>query len=733
MTVLFQDGFEGIEKQNPVFKHDFEDNLLTSYTHVVGSVSITTDSPITGTRSLKVLNPGGYDQHYYVNKFVSDRSEAYMRCKIKIGSITGVNGTYLAGIEYQDMIIDLATLMLDGVNNKFYLEWQDNDGGTHTITTAITAVPGQVYTIELHSKLGHGNGVAELWIDGNLEASNTSIYNDNYFVQCLFAGVWYNEASTYFGEVIYDDFVIDSSYIGLLEGNFNAWDSVSGNNGTWVVQGSLVHQGSYAAKLSLPAVVSPSATLVHSISSANSRYMMAAIRLTALPASGHSITCGPYLANSSYWSLAAIGIRNDGGILSWYLGYDAEHVITYTPSSIDINRWYIIKVRCTVAVEGHVEAWIDGLSVMSKDFDNTATGSIEYSLIDFSADNAYAADLYVDGAVLSDVDIDLPTGILPVQGPVFATAEGNADDMAFDLPVTLNATPVVGNTLIATFSLSGGNTDNGKIDNITQSGVSWTKAESGGEFTTGTSEIWVGKVISTPSKTVTASVAWVNNGNVVAILGVVEYSGIASINYVDKIATADAEANPVNTGTTATTTVPNELWIGVAGCLTPTSCTLSNPTNGFILTNSPVIQFTSSGQGYQIQGLLTKIVSSVGTAETHVTSSTASWMFGSGCIITLKAIVAFTITSVSNSPSSVQRSGSATSTLRCDFTDPNDLDASGYTCRLFAVSPSSVLYGPYIGIVTKDSTGTYHAAYDWNPDDNVELGAYTVKAEVYRN
>lgn len=94
----------------------------------------------------------------------------------------------------------------------------------------------------------------------------------------------------------------------------------------------------------------------------------------------------------------------------------------------------------------------------------------------------------------------------------------------------------------------------------------------------------------------------------------------------------------------------------------------------------------------------------------------------------------FFIHDVTCSPDSVQRSGTNTTELRCDWHDEEDLLAEAYTCKLYVRGPppDEDVYGPFNGNVTKEGAKEYHATYDWDPPLGADLGLYDLKAVVHK-
>ena len=159
------------------------------------------------------------------------------------------------------------------------------------------------------------------------------------------------------------------------------------------------------------------------------------------------------------------------------------------------------------------------------------------------------------------------------------------------------------------------------VTSITQTGATWTNVTSKAATRT-QAEIWKASNISGAGTVIT-----VNLSGTLTVGGATasEFSGLDP-SPIDKTASASGSGTAPVSGTTATTTEANEVWIA---SITNDNGGQSSPTNGFTLTTS------ASNAGY-----LEKIVSSTGTASTGVTTATSNW---AGCIATFKAASVSTI------------------------------------------------------------------------------------------
>lgn len=220
-------------------------------------------------------------------------------------------------------------------------------------------------------------------------------------------------------------------------------------------------------------------------------------------------------------------------------------------------------------------------------------------------------------------------GITLVQGYKSAFKLG-----AGSFNVTQTSAPTNGNVNILCFyGTQGGGSANPFVSSITQSGVTWYYATSENNTGWADIEIWYGIVGSSADKNVTIS----TKGGVGAFFSyadVVEYNGLTATP-LDKVAVNAGGSLVLSqvTGTTATTSEPNELCVGAVGALFAggSNNDQTNPTNNFNLLDG--VTQSSGGAWYYTLGYLYKIVSLEGGY-----SSATSWVQSSaytvGCIAT---------------------------------------------------------------------------------------------------
>lgn len=215
------------------------------------------------------------------------------------------------------------------------------------------------------------------------------------------------------------------------------------------------------------------------------------------------------------------------------------------------------------------------------------------------------------------------TGITLVQ-----SAKGTGFFDAGTFNVTLTSTPISGNVLILCFC--GADYPVGShISSLSSQGTTWTSqvTESADGGITDV-EIWFGVVGSNAGKTISVTVTGGSGGTGECIADVCEWSGVATSSFLDKTAVnSGGQGTTMTTGTTATTTQANELWIGnVGGGWNPPG-NGSSPTNGFTLLDG---QYKPTS--YHALCYLYKIVNSTGTASAGITWTSS--MNSGGCIAT---------------------------------------------------------------------------------------------------
>jgi len=188
------------------------------------------------------------------------------------------------------------------------------------------------------------------------------------------------------------------------------------------------------------------------------------------------------------------------------------------------------------------------------------------------------------------------------------------------LNIVFDSTPTVNNTLVAVVGMTGFATTIPSISSITQTGVTWVKGEDRGLAPNLKLEIWIGRVTSAPSAT--AAVTHNGSGDVSFVAS--EWTGVRTFSPVDQISNAAGSSSTPTSGTTATTTQNEELWL--SGILNSNpGLPQSAPTNGFTLT--AVSSSVNRTAGYE------KVVGTTGAAGMSVTLPGANSYIG--VIVTL--------------------------------------------------------------------------------------------------
>ncbi|MBN2765096.1 MAG: T9SS type A sorting domain-containing protein [Paludibacteraceae bacterium] len=210
------------------------------------------------------------------------------------------------------------------------------------------------------------------------------------------------------------------------------------------------------------------------------------------------------------------------------------------------------------------------------------------------------------------------------------SATGNTGaNTATTFSVNLGTAPQNGNTLIAV--ISGRTTATNNVSGIsTASGTNWTQAVSRTNSNGVSVEIWYTTAISNATSTITINTT--NAARTAAI--VMEYTGLLYASPLDQTGTASGRSTTVSTGTTATTTVASELWIGAFG-LSSSAYTLSSIQNSFTAIGNAVTTNATTGNNANAFALERK-VASTGTAYTAASITRSQW---AGAIATFKRLV----------------------------------------------------------------------------------------------
>ncbi|MBJ7285617.1 MAG: S8 family serine peptidase, partial [Akkermansiaceae bacterium] len=235
---------------------------------------------------------------------------------------------------------------------------------------------------------------------------------------------------------------------------------------------------------------------------------------------------------------------------------------------------------------------------------------------------------YLSGKNVGSRSISIQSPASRVQSTTGTT--GVTTSTAINL--TLAATPVTGNTLIAVISTRG--TTANRVSSITQTGAAWSRATQSTNTNGTTTEIWYAPNVSGAATAIT-----INQASLRSAAVVMEYSGVMTNSSLDKTSTATALSGSAVTGTTEFTSQPDELWIAGIG-IADGRRTLNSPYgNAFTVVAFPKSGTTSSDATIYA---LEKIVNSPGTASSGGTVSLSdNW---AGAIATFKALTPTNLT-----------------------------------------------------------------------------------------
>ncbi len=281
--------------------------------------------------------------------------------------------------------------------------------------------------------------------------------------------------------------------------------------------------------------------------------------------------------------------------------------------------------------------------------------------------------------------------VVVAQGRIQSAIGNTGTNASISFTVTLASPPQKGSTLIAV--ISGRTTTTNNVSGLVLSGggtTTWTRAVSVSANNTNNTEIWYTTALSASAGTTVT----ITQGSTRAAAVIMEYDNLLYGAPLDRIASANGNNSTVSTGTTATTTAANELWIGAAS-LRSSAYTLGAITNSFTEIDNAASTSGTSDSNAKVYAL-ERVVNSTGAASTGGTvSSSSRW---SGAIATFKQV---TIPSFSpmfacaGSATSVIINGSGfTGATALKF---NGVNASSYTVnsstKITAVLPNNATSG----------------------------------------
>jgi parallel beta-helix repeat protein len=238
-----------------------------------------------------------------------------------------------------------------------------------------------------------------------------------------------------------------------------------------------------------------------------------------------------------------------------------------------------------------------------------------------------------------------------IQSYQYGVGLGMGNEPSVQTSITLANAPIQGDVLISVIGIQGQHTtvtdaqgmvtaplsfETATVSSINETGVVWARqVRSNSTAFNLNMEVWLGVVVSQASPTITVNLDSLPSNMIMALtIDICEYNGIAANSSLDKTAINTGFGSTADTGLTAPTTQPNELWIGAILFQSPGQ--QKSPTNGFLLLDG---QPNATG-GRQSTAFLEKIVNEQGTANSGTTIKHGDEiLFGAwvGCVATFSS------------------------------------------------------------------------------------------------
>ena len=208
------------------------------------------------------------------------------------------------------------------------------------------------------------------------------------------------------------------------------------------------------------------------------------------------------------------------------------------------------------------------------------------------------------------------------------SATGNTGtNAATSFTVSLGTAPGNGRTLVAVIATR--STSANSVSSISQTGATWSRATATTGTAGSTTEIWYAPNVSGAAATLT-----INQTSARSAAVVIEYSGVLTASALDRVANTNGFSTTPVTGTTATTTQANEVWVGGIGLVSSNYTLTVSGTPLFSTVASA--QSTNSTLNAKVYAL-EYVAGATGTASSGGTIGTSSqW---SGAIATFKSVV----------------------------------------------------------------------------------------------
>jgi hypothetical protein len=199
------------------YETGFEDGTLGSLTKTenLGAVTIEQITPAHGSYHARGVSDAGAGSHRARTVYtLTDKTECYMRAYVAVISDPTPEAAKqftLAGFAGTG---GLALFQLFDESLELQCYYRNGAGWTRALT-GVTIEQERYYCLEVYCKVGAGDGVAKFWVDGELVGDFEDLDNSTYTLQYVHAGlVLYDGAEA--KEVYWDDFAVDSAYIGLI-------------------------------------------------------------------------------------------------------------------------------------------------------------------------------------------------------------------------------------------------------------------------------------------------------------------------------------------------------------------------------------------------------------------------------------------------------------------------------------------------------------------------------------
>lgn len=255
------------------------------------------------------------------------------------------------------------------------------------------------YRIEFQRKTGDGNGVAKLWVDGNLILSSTT-ETITINGQHVYAGVSWTNSENFIA--YFDNIIIDNTYgetVGFLlkdgfeSGSFEAWDWTGGAP---EVVNTTSHNGTYSLKADAEFDYAAKAGL----SQSDTIYVRGYFKFSALP-NDEEYVLPLVCRNSEGTIVCGFEFHNVGGTQKIVLIDMTTWESSEYTATLNVDTWYCFEIKYYKhAIEGELRLYIDGVeccTLLNRQF-NDRVDKINVGWIW----GDYTGIIYADCIVVSD-------------------------------------------------------------------------------------------------------------------------------------------------------------------------------------------------------------------------------------------------------------------------------------------------------------------------------------------